>query len=452
MAISETPTLPLGSQPDIEARLQGYAGHDVPEPDLLKACVHCGMCLSSCPTYRLTGREMSSPRGRLWMMSAVGESRLDLLDPAFDNQMYECLNCRACEAVCPSGVQYGPLVEAARAQLEQHRPRPLWQRAVRNVTLGWTFADARRFRGAIATTRLYQRSGLSRIARSTGVLRRLGLDDAEALLPRLGARFLVPGKERWGDRAAGRPAHLFNGCVMSTVFPDTNRAAGRVLARNGFSVTVPATQQCCGALQVHSGMFDEARALARRNIDAFEADGSPPIVVTAAGCGAALKEYGHLLKDDPAYAERAHRFSSRVEDVTEVLGAIDLVPPTGRLERTVTYQEPCHLAHAQRVTIQPRKLMAAIPGLTVIEMRESALCCGSAGIYNILRKQMADALGDRKVGHAADTGADEVITANPGCYLQLVASLKRNGHDMRVRHIVDLLDESYQAGDSAVTS
>ena len=284
------------------------------------------------------------------------------------------------------------------------------------------------------------------------MLRRLGLEDAEALLPRLTSRFLVPGTERWGEGQGRAPAQLFNGCVMSTVFPDTNRAAGRVLARNGFAVSVPATQQCCGALQVHSGMFDEARTLARRNVDAFEADGSPPVVVTAAGCGAALKGYGHLLKDDLAYADRAERFSARVEDATEVLGAIDLVPPTGRLSRTVTYQEPCHLAHAQRVTVQPRKLLAAIPGLTVVEMRESALCCGSAGIYNILRKEMADALGDRKVGHAAETAADEVITANPGCYLQLVASLKRNGHDMRVRHIIDLLDESYQAGDSALTS
>ena len=438
----------LGKLTDV----RGYAGHDIPESDLLKACVHCGMCLSSCPTYRLTGREMSSPRGRLWMMSAVGESRLDLLDPAFDNQMYECLNCRACEAVCPSGVKYGPLVEAARSQLEQHRPRPRWQRALRGATLGWTFADARRFRGAIATTRLYQRSGLSWLARATGILRRLGLDDAEALLPKLTSRFLVPGRERWGEGSGREPAHLFNGCVMSTVFPDTNRAAGRVLARNGFAVTVPVAQQCCGALQVHSGMFDEARALARRNIDAFEADGSPPVVVTAAGCGAALKEYGHLLKDDPTYAARAERFGSRVKDATEVLGAIELAPPMGRIERTVTYQEPCHLAHAQRVTVQPRELLAAIPGLTVIEMRESALCCGSAGIYNILRTEMADALGDRKVAHAAATGAVEVVTANPGCYLQLVASLRRNGQDMRVRHILDLLDESYQAGDSTPMS
>ena len=448
MAISER-TL-TNSTASGEEGTVGYASHDVPEPDLLKACVHCGMCLSSCPTYRLTGREMSSPRGRLWMMSAVGESRLDLLDPAFDNQMYECLNCRACEAVCPSGVQYGPLVEAARAQLEQHRPRPLWQRALRGATLGWTFAEAKRFRAAIRTTSLYQRSGLSRLARTTGILRLLKLEDAEALLPRLTAPFLVPGKERWGRRD-GTPADLFNGCVMSTVFPETNRAAGRVLARNGFSVTVPAAQQCCGALQVHSGMFDEARRLARRNVDAFEGDGASPIVVTAAGCGAALKEYGHLLKDDPDFAARAARFSARVQDVTELLGAIELVPPTGTIDRTVTYQEPCHLAHAQRVTVQPRRLMAAIPGLKLVEMRESALCCGSAGIYNILRAEMADALGDRKVGHAADTGAEEVVTANPGCYLQLVSSLRRNGHDMRVRHIVDLLDESYQAGESAAS-
>jgi glycolate oxidase iron-sulfur subunit len=216
-----------------------------------------------------------------------------------------------------------------------------------------------------------------------------------------------------------------------------------VLAHNGAAVTVPKTQQCCGALQVHSGQMAEARALAKRNIEAFESANAERIIVTAAGCGAALKEYGFLFKDDSEFAERGRKFSERVMDVTEYLGEVDLVPPPHEVNRTVTYQEPCHLAHAQRITTQPRKLLNSIPGMELVEMRESSLCCGSAGIYNLIRRDMANQLGDRKAQHAIDTNAAEVITANPGCAMQLRASLLRNGGNMRVRHIVDVLDEAY---------
>jgi glycolate oxidase iron-sulfur subunit len=424
-------------------RLGGYSGPDMPELELLRACVHCGMCLSSCPTYRLTGQEMSSPRGRIWMMNAVADDRLSLQDDAFNEQMYQCLNCRACEAVCPSGVQYGPLVEAARTQLEQHRPRPLWQRAVRKVSLGWLFEDVSRLRGVIGTLRLYQRSGLDTLARRTGVLRVMGMAELESMMPPISRKFLIPGTERWRPKKVERSARLFNGCMMGSVFADTNRAAARVMAHNGTAVDVPVGQQCCGALHVHSGMFEEARRVARQNIDAFEGSGNDPIIITAAGCGAALKEYGHLLKDDPEYAERAHRFSERVKDITEYLAALNLKPPTHAVNRTVTYQEPCHLAHAQRITEQPRQLLAAIPGLQLIEMKESSLCCGSAGIYNIIRRDMANELGDRKVTNAMATGASEVVTANPGCAMQLRTSLLRNHGTMDVVHIADLLDEAY---------
>jgi glycolate oxidase iron-sulfur subunit len=383
------------------------------------------------------------------MMSAVADGRLDLLDPVFDEQMYQCLNCRACEAVCPSGVHYGPLVEASRAQLEQHRPRPLWQRAARGLSLGWLFGDVSRMRALIAPLRLYQRSGLSFLARKTGLLRAMQMDDLEAMMPAISRRFLVPGTERWHPKYPSRTAQLFNGCVMSTVFADTNRAAARVMAHNGTEVTVPPAQQCCGALHVHSGMMGDARRLARTNIDAFESSGDDPVVVTAAGCGAALKEYSYLLKDDPAYGERAKRFSARVRDVTEFLADQPLQPPTHPVRRTVTYQEPCHLAHAQRITAQPRKLLAAIPGLKFVEMKESSLCCGSAGIYNLIRRDMANDLGDRKADHVMETTASEVITANPGCAMQLRTSLRRNGSSIRVRHIVDILDEAY-GGETAV--
>jgi glycolate oxidase iron-sulfur subunit len=424
-------------------RLGGFSGEDVPELELLRSCVHCGMCLSSCPTYRITGQEMSSPRGRLWLMNAVAEDRMDLLDPVFDEQMYQCLNCRACEAVCPSGVHYGPLVEASRAQLEQHRPRPLWQRGVRKATLGWLFGDIGRLRFAIAGLRFYQKTRLDALVRRTGVLRALNMADFETMMPPISGSFLISGEESWSPSYRRDSVQLFNGCVMSTVFADTNRAAGRVLAHNGAGVEVPQGQQCCGALQVHSGQMAEARALAKRNIEAFESSKADRIIVTAAGCGAALKEYGYLFKDDPEFSERAQRFSDRVMDVTEYLGSIELVKPPREVKRTVTYQEPCHLAHAQRITAQPRELLNAIRGVNLVEMRESSLCCGSAGIYNLIRREMANELGDRKVQHAMETNAAEVVTANPGCAMQLRASLIRNGGDMRVRHIVELLDEAY---------
>jgi glycolate oxidase iron-sulfur subunit len=379
-------------------------------------------------------------------MRAVADDRLDLLDPLFDEQMYQCLNCRACEAVCPSGVHYGPLVEASRAQLEQHRPRSLPERALRRVGLEWLFADSRRLRRIVALLRLSQRGGLTALARKMGILKLLGMEDLESLTPEISRRPLVPGNERWVAEPVGkrpRSARLFNGCVMGTVFANTNRAAARVVARNGADVDVPVGQECCGALHVHAGMMEEARVLARQNIDAFADSGDDSILVTAAGCGAALKEYGYLLKDDPLYAERAERFSNRVRDITEYLGERDLVPPTKAIERTVTYQEPCHLAHAQRISRQPRDLMQAIPGLRLVEMKESSLCCGSAGIYNIIREEMANELGDRKALHAMETPATEVITANPGCLMQVRASLRRNGSTARVRHIADLLDEAY---------
>ncbi len=421
----------------------GYSGEDVPDDDLLRACVHCGMCLPTCPTYRLTGQEASSPRGRLWMMKSVADGRLDLLDPEFDEQMYQCLNCRACEAVCPSGVHYGPLVEAARSQLEQHRPRPVWQRVGRKVGLDFPFSRVSRMRTMVNGLRLYQRVGLSAALRKMGVLRVLRLESLEAMLPPISQPPLVSGRESWEPEVVQDRVDLFNGCIMSTVFSNVNRATGRVLAHNHVATAVPAAQQCCGALHVHSGMMDEARKLARINIDAFARDGESPIIVTAAGCGAALKEYGFLLKDDLAYAARAQQFSNRVQDVSEYLAACELVPPPHTVSGTVTYQEPCHLAHAQRITTQPRKLLAQVPGLELMEMKESSLCCGSAGIYNIIRKQMADDLGDRKAGHVIDTCADCVVTANPGCHMQLRTSLRRNGSEMPVRHIVEILDEAY---------
>ena len=294
--------------------------------------------------------------------------------------------------------------------------------------------------------RLSEKSGITALARKSGLLKLLKMDELQTLTPKISRRPLVPGNERWrADQVQNesRSARLFNGCIMGTVFANTNRAAARVIARNGADVDVPLEQQCCGALHVHAGMMEEARILARKNIDAFERSGNDPIIVTAAGCGAALKEYGYLLKEDPVYAERAQRFSDRVRDFTEYLDERELAPPTRTIRRTVTYQEPCHLVHAQRISRQPRDLMKAIPGLELVEMKESSLCCGSAGIYNVIREEMANELGDRKALHAMETTATEVITANPGCQMQVGASLRRNGSKAKVRHIAELLDEAY---------
>ncbi len=420
-----------------------FSGPDAPDDDLLRACVHCGMCLPSCPTYRETGDEASSPRGRLWMMSAVADGKLSLLDPDFDEQMYQCLNCRACEAVCPSGVQYGPLVEASRAQLEQHRPRPWWQQLLRRSVMSWPFNDVRRMRSGARGLRVYQKSGLSALFRKTGVLRLMRLENLERMVPIIDEAPISPGHDAWIPKAQLANAHVFNGCVMSSVFPDVNRATGRVLAHNGYATDVPVGQGCCGAIYSHTGMLDEARELARKNIDAFERAGDGAIVVNAAGCGSALKEYDHLLKDDPVYAARAKTFISRVLDVNELLDQQPLVPPTHAVNARVTLQEPCHLVHAQRISAQPRSLLRQVPGLELVEMQESSLCCGSAGIYNITRPKMADSLGDRKARNAIATGADAVVTSNPGCHMQLCTSLIRNGSEQPVEHIVSILDEAY---------
>ncbi|HEX6777910.1 MAG TPA: heterodisulfide reductase-related iron-sulfur binding cluster [Ktedonobacterales bacterium] len=431
---------------------------DRPDPAIFSACVRCGLCLPHCPTYLETLRETSSPRGRIHLIQAVSEGRLSLTSPGFVGQMYQCLDCRACEDVCPSGVQYGKLVEAARTQIERARPRPLVQRLLRWAIFAGVFAHMRLFRLVNRLLFLYQRGGLQWLARKTGALKLLRLREMETLLPPLPVRFFVPRGQVSAASSADANKQprarvaLFAGCIMSTAFAETDRATARVLAANGCEVHVPAGQGCCGALTIHAGDLDRARVQARQTIAAFERlEASAPveaIIVNAAGCGAALKEYGHLLREDSAFAERAAAFSAKVQDITEFLGDLE---QRGLLNRTmrplhlkVTYQEPCHLAHAQRVSDQPRRLLRAIPGLQLVEMRESALCCGSAGIYNITQPEMSRRLLKRKMGHALATGAEVIVSANPGCILQLQAGTRAAGRAARVAHIVDLLDEAYQ--------
>jgi glycolate oxidase iron-sulfur subunit len=408
----------------------------------MQSCIRCGLCLSACPTYQISFAEEEGPRGRIALARGLVEGHLELSDDlAYHEQT--CLLCEACTAICPAGVNMEPIGTAIRAVINE-RPRSRLSGVVRFAVFERLFADMRRFRAVCAEARLYQRSGLRWLARRSGLLHLLRLARLEALLPEMDADFFVPSGQTWPARSPSRGrASIFAGCIMSTAFASTDRATVRVLAHNGIECTACTQQECCGALHLHSGEIEGAKALARRNIDAFSSTGDDPIVVNAAGCGSTMKGYGHLLRDDAAYSDRAAAFSGRVRDATEFLVSLPLAAPSVPVEQFVTLQEPCHLAHAQRIRAAPRELLAAIPGLQLVEMRESALCCGSAGVYNVTQPEKSRELLERKLDHALETGAQTIATANPGCLLQLQAGLRARGSMVRVRHIIDLLDESY---------
>jgi glycolate oxidase iron-sulfur subunit len=324
----------------------------------------------------------------------------------------------------------------------QRRPG-LIERVVRWFVFGHLFMSMSTFRLFVTALWLYQASGLQWLVRATGLLRLLGQADNDRLLPTLQKDFLVPGGETYASAAqgVGQPVVFFAGCVMSTALANTDRATIRVLQRWGFDVVNPAGQGCCGALHAHGGDLDRARELARRNIAAFEAQGDAPIVNNAAGCGAMLKDYAHHLRDDPAWADRARAFSARVKDLTEVLAG-GRTPHMAPQQLVVTYQEPCHLVHAQRISQQPRALLKSIPGLQLREMAESSLCCGSAGVYNVTNPIQSLQLRERKLDNAHATGAEVIVTANPGCLMQLEAGLAARGGGRRAVHIADLLDQA----------
>ncbi|MGC2129509.1 MAG: heterodisulfide reductase-related iron-sulfur binding cluster [Candidatus Aquilonibacter sp.] len=404
-----------------------------------EACVRCGLCLPACPTYLETMTETSGPRGRISLIKAVDEGELDLLSPGFVEQMSQCLDCRACQAVCPSAVPYGPMLEEMRARIEHASApsRPAGARTARYLLLQWLFAAPSRLRSAASLLRFAQRSGLTALASL------FGLRETVRLAPQISDRFFEPDDQQYAVSRAAGTAMLHTGCVMQVAFANVHEATVRMLNRARLSVVVPRAQGCCGGLAVHAGDPQFARELARVNIAAFERSGADVYVVNAAGCGSALKEYGAWLDDDPAWRQRAQAFSSRVRDITEVLDAMELTAPRGRIDARVTYQEPCHLVHAQRVSAAPRRLLEKIPGLELVEMNESAVCCGSAGIYNLTEPEMAQRLQARKVGNIEATGATIVATANPGCAMQVAAGLRAAGFPATVKHIVELLDDAY---------
>lgn len=411
----------------------GIAALNLPE---LYQCVHCGLCLNQCPTYRALQLEAESPRGRIHLVRAAAEGRVDL-SPRFADHLYLCLLCRACESACPSGVQYGRIAEAAREQLGP--PGTETGKAVLNFAFKQIFPHPLRVRALFALLRLYQRSGLRRIA---GYILPKRLRDMEAFLPEIPDRTFRPPSGTLPALGVRRATvAVLDGCVMPILFGDVNEATVRVLRRSGCDVFFPRRQGCCGALNVHNGETAAAKGMARRNIDAFGDVEADAIIVNAAGCGAALKEYGYLLRDDPEYREKAARFSAKVKDAAEFLADLGLRGELRPVQMTVTYQDPCHLAHGQKIREQPRKLLRAIPGLQLVEMEGADRCCGSAGIYNLTHPGMSQRLLAEKAEAIAATGADAVVAPNPGCMLQLRAG----GAAPRVYHLIELLDRAYGA-------
>ncbi|MBV8284789.1 MAG: 4Fe-4S dicluster domain-containing protein [Candidatus Eremiobacteraeota bacterium] len=417
----------------------GFTGEDQPKASIFNQCIRCGFCLPTCPTYLETMTETSGPRGRIGLVKAVAEERIDLLSPGFVEQMSQCLDCRACEAVCPSGVRYGQLVETARTQIQRARAgsETGMQRAVRGFVLRTLFARLDVMRAAAAMLRFAQQTGLTALAGVAGMGRQA------KLAPKIPGAFFVPRGQRVEAKRPAGLAFLHAGCIMQVAFARVHEATMRMLVRSGLSTIVPSDQGCCGAIAIHAGDMALGREFAKRNIVAFERSGADVYVVNAAGCGSALKEYAELFDGDAEWAQRAAAFSSRVRDVTEVLDAMPLGEPSRPIDARVTYQEPCHLVHAQRVSAAPRRLLQSIPGLRLIEMNESAVCCGSAGVYNLTQPEMASRLQRRKVENVTRTGATIVATANPGCAMQVAAGLHDAGYDARVAHIVELLDEAY---------
>ena len=419
------------------------AGHSVEGVD---RCVHCGLCLAYCPTFSELGTEMDSPRGRIFLIKSLAEGRIALTDSTVEH-LDLCLGCRACETVCPSGVPYGQLIETARAEIERQRPGGLLRRLFRWVNFSVLLPHPRLLSLAAAGLRFYQSSGLQRLARASGLLRLLPgpLARWEPLLPTLpAAADRAPLPERTPAEGAKRATvGLLTGCIQQVAFGPQNRATARVLAKNGVEVLAPRAQACCGALHAHAGEHDTALVLARQTIAAFEDAGVESVVVNTSGCGAHMKSYGTLLAGDPVWRDRAARFAARVVDVSEFLAREPLRGPLAPIARTVTYHDPCHVAHGQKIRKEPRALLAQIPGLRVVDLPEADWCCGSAGTYNLTQPEMAARLQARKIANIESTRADAVVTANPGCIIQIAQGLRATGAPVEVLHIVELLDRAY---------
>jgi glycolate oxidase iron-sulfur subunit len=429
--------------------MPGFDAQHPPDPKLIDACVHCGFCLTTCPSYRVLGTEMDSPRGRIYLMDGINEHKIPLAQTTtqhFDS----CLGCLACVTACPSGVQYDRLIAATRPQVERNQPRTLGDRLFRSLIFS-LFPYPNRLRLLLAPLFFYQKSGIQALVRSTPWLQQLSprLAAMESLLPSVTAQSfqeltatVIPaqGKQRYR-------VGVILGCIQRLFFSDVNEATIRVLTANGCEVVVPPHQGCCAALPHHQGQDHQAQTLARQMIDAFEDTQVDAIIINAAGCGHTLKDYGHILQDDPAYREKAEAFSQRVKDVQEFLVDIGLTSPLHPLQDqplTVVYQDACHLLHGQKISLQPRQLLSQIPGVQLREPIDAALCCGSAGVYNMLQPEVAEELGQQKVENLIDTGADLIASSNPGCSIQIQKHLRLQGKPVPIMHPIKLLDYSIQ--------
>ncbi len=426
----------------------GFDQHHPPDPELISDCVHCGFCLSTCPTYLLWGEEMDSPRGRIQLMKMTSEGEIGI-NATFTAHIDQCLGCMACVTACPSGVQYDKLIEATRPQIERHYKRSFSDRLFRSFLFS-LFPYPARLRAMLPLIWLYQKTGARRLLRSQNLSRLMPerLLGMEAVMPAvsLGAIPLAPARGATTfTRALGprrRRVGLLLGCVQRVFFDAVNAATMRVLTAEGCDVVIPPGQGCCGALSIHAGREDEGLKYARRLIETFEAWGVDTVVVNAAGCGSTMKEYAYLLRDDLKYAERARAFSDSVRDITEVLAELEPVAARHAIDLRVAYHDACHLAHAQGVRLQPRKVLRSIPGIEVVDIPEADICCGSAGIYNLVEPQAANQLGERKARHILSMHPDVIATANPGCLLQINSALQRLGEHIPTLHPVELVDAS----------
>ena len=421
--------------------LSAFDEHHPPSAAIIDTCVHCGFCLQACPTYLLWGQEMDSPRGRIYLMKMAADGTT-AINSQWVKHFDTCLGCMACSTACPSGVDYGQLIEATRAQIERRYTRS-WPEKLYRQFLFKVFTSATILSLLRWPLFVYQRSGLRSLFQQIGMLKLLPrrLQALEALMPNVTAR-----REAISAKSARSPARrrvgLILGCVQREFLPEINAATARVLTAEGCDVIAPEEQGCCGALLLHAGEESKALLFARRMIDLFERAEVDKIIVNAGGCGSSLKEYGHLLRDDPEYATRAQRFAAKCEDISEFLAQLEPQAVRHPLPSKVAYHDSCHLQHAQRVRTQPRALLSQIPELQLLEIPEAPICCGSAGIYNLVQPLTADALGDRKAQLISPLGADLVATGNPGCILQLRSALARSGRSIPVVHTIQLLDAS----------
>ncbi|HEY4979688.1 MAG TPA: (Fe-S)-binding protein [Candidatus Acidoferrum sp.] len=431
------------------ANLHNISG-SLPVYEDFARCVHCGLCLNDCPTYRLWHLEGDSPRGRIRQMVMVEQGELGVSEGYVDH-IDKCLACRACETACPSGVQYGKLVEHARARIENEYKRPFFTRVARDMVFKKLLPFPGRIRFAANLLGFYQRSGLQTLARGSGILMVLGLAERERLLPKIDADYFYRELGKTFPAVGAKRARVafFAGCIANVTFTRLNEATIRVLTANGCDVVVPGEQLCCGALAAHAGVREIARDLARKNIAAFKNGQFDAVVTNAAGCGSTLKEYDHLFSaDEPEYADAA-AFSKNMRDVTEFLATLGLSAAMKPLPVRVTYQDSCHLLHGQKVREAPRKLLQAMPAVELVELPYADICCGSAGVYNVTQTEASMELLGEKMANAKKTGAAIIVTANPGCLLQMRAGAEIYKTGQEIVHVVELLDRAMGTRGSA---